>query len=95
MVNLIDKINKLAYGIGLCTGIPWGIGQIGQEITGGEYFTNPVPLEVGLIGSVAMAAYMFISNPDSRHNKEYNSEFSKEKPIPNYTPSRLDEANKE
>ena len=92
MANLRDKIEKVSLITGYVAAALAGLTELLPER---EHFSS-APIWYG--ASAAMAVYLIniATNPDPRHNREYNSAFSKEKPVIQiYSPSRLDEANKE
>lgn len=104
MVNIRDKLERISLITGYAATALAGVTELLPER---EYFSSG---PIWGVASAAMAAYLInvATNPDPRHNREYNSAFSKEKPVIQtnsglskeepviqiYNPSRLDEANK-
>ena len=104
MANIRDKLERISLITGYAATALAGVTELLPEK---EYFSRG---PIWGVASAAMAAYLIniITNPDPRHNREYNSAFSREKPVIQtnsglskeepviqiYNPSRLDEANK-
>ena len=104
MANIRDKLERISLITGYAATALAGVTELLPER---EYFSSG---PIWGVASAAMAAYLInvATNPDPRHNREYNSAFSKEKPVMQtnsglskeepviqiYNPSRLDEANK-
>ena len=91
MANLRDKIERISLITGYAAAALAGLTELLPER---EHFSSA---PIWYVASAFMAAYLInvATNPDPRHNREYNSAFSREKPVIQiYSPSRLDQANK-
>ncbi|MAG61500.1 hypothetical protein CMI43_01645 [Candidatus Pacearchaeota archaeon] len=77
MVNIRDNLERISLITGYAATALAGVTELLPEK---EYFSNA---PIWGVASAAMAAYIIniATNPDPRHNREYNSAFSKEKPI--------------
>ena len=105
MANLRDKIERISLITGYAAAALAGLTELLPER---EHFSS-APIWYG--ASALMAAYLInvATNPDPRHNREYNSAFSKEKPVMQtssglskeepviqiYNPSRLEDSHTE
>jgi len=105
MVNIRDKLERISLITGYAATALAGVTELLPER---EYFSSG---PIWGVASAAMAAYLIniITNPDPRHNREYNSAFSKEKPVMQtssglskeepviqiYNPSRLEDSHTE